>query len=237
MPRRAAALVPLLALVGACAGGGAVAAPPPPVPPPATTTVPAAPVPPPVSDETRFLRDLRTTPRVDVALGDRAVVALGRSACEGFARGEDFATIAGRTASASALGERDTRALVRAAGLFLCPGDVTDLPALDAPPSTAPPPPPPVPAPAGTWTYRVTGPATALITYQASGGNVSQVNGAQLPWSTTVEDPGVAGMAFAHVSAQNAGGGTISCQIIGPAGTVVAENSSQGDFAIVTCQG
>lgn len=242
MPRRLAALLPVLALVSACAGGGAGAAPPAPAPPSVSAT--PAPTPAPASDETRYLRDLRTTSGVDIALGDRTVVALGRSACEGFARGEPFATIAGRTASASAgLGERNTRALVRSAGLFLCPGDVTDLPALDAPAtSTPPPPPPPSPSPppaeppSDTWTYRVTGPATALITYQASGGNVSQVNGAELPWTTTVEAPGISGMTFAHVSAQNSGGGTISCQIIGPGGTVVSQNSSQGDFAIVTCQ-
>ncbi|NMH93509.1 PASTA domain-containing protein [Pseudonocardia bannensis] len=87
-----------------------------------------------------------------------------------------------------------------------------------------------------TWTYKVTGPHKAMITYAAKGGNTSQVSSAKLPWSKSVESPGYASMSFAYVSAQNSGGGTISCQIIAPSGNVVSENSSEGEYAIVTCQ-
>lgn len=106
-----------------------------------------------------------------------------------------------------------------------------------APVATAPPttPPPPAPAPAG-WTYRVSGAERASITWSAEGGNTSQDSEADLPWSTSVQDPGFSGMTFAYVSAQNLGSGTISCAIVAPSGAVVSENSSEGPYAIVTCQ-
>ncbi|MBN9795644.1 hypothetical protein DMP17_44825 [Pseudonocardia sp. TMWB2A] len=75
-----------------------------------------------------------------------------------------------------------------------------------------------------------------MITYSSTGGNTSQVSSAELPWSKSVESPGYSGMSFAYISAQNSGGGTISCQIIGPSGNVISENSSEGAYAIVTCQ-
>jgi hypothetical protein len=86
------------------------------------------------------------------------------------------------------------------------------------------------------WTYRVTGRNAASITYSSEDGGTSQVTEADLPWTKKVDRPSFAGMFFAYVSAQNSGGGTISCQIIDPSGTVVAENSSEGAYAIVTCQ-
>lgn len=97
-------------------------------------------------------------------------------------------------------------------------------------PATTPPP------PSNTWTYRVSGPHRATITYTAEGGNISQVSDAELPWSTTVENPGYAGFRFTSVSAQNSGSGTISCEIVAPTGIVVSENSSAGPYAIVTCE-
>lgn len=86
-----------------------------------------------------------------------------------------------------------------------------------------------------TYTYRVTGPNRAMITWSGKGGNISQETAARLPWNKKVDSPGYPGMAFASVSAQNSGSGTISCQILGPGGSVVAENSSEGAYAIVTC--
>lgn len=80
-----------------------------------------------------------------------------------------------------------------------------------APPPVAPPPSAAAPAPAPrVWTYRVTGPNRASITCGAEGGNTSQGSDAELPSSTTVEDPGFSGLTFASVSAQNSGSGTIS---------------------------
>lgn len=106
-------------------------------------------------------------------------------------------------------------------------------PPTTVPPTTTPPPPPP---PSNTWTYRVNGPHHATITYTAEGGNISQVSDAELPWSATVENPGYAGFRFTSVSAQNSGSGTISCEIVAPTGVVVSENSSEGPYAVVTCQ-
>lgn len=87
-----------------------------------------------------------------------------------------------------------------------------------------------------TYTYKVTGKNRGSITYSSTGGNTSQVTSARLPWSKSVDSPGYGGMTFAYVSAQNSGGGTISCQIIGPGGGVISENTSEGSYAIVTCQ-
>lgn len=108
-------------------------------------------------------------------------------------------------------------------------------PPTTAPPTTLPPTTPP-PPPSNTWTYRVNGPNRATITYTAEGGNISQVSDAELPWSTTVENPGYPGFRFTSVSAQNSGSGTISCEIVAPTGVVVSENSSEGPYAVVTCE-
>lgn len=90
--------------------------------------------------------------------------------------------------------------------------------------------------PSSTYTYKVTGRNRAMITYTSTGGNTSQVSSGKLPWSKSVDSPGYSGVDFAYVSAQNSGSGTISCQIVGPSGNVVSENSSEGPYAIVTCQ-
>lgn len=104
------------------------------------------------------------------------------------------------------------------------------------PPTTVPPTTVAPAPPSNTWTYRVTGPARASITYSAEGGNISQESDAALPWSTTVESPGFPGVRFAYVSAQNSDSGTVSCEIVAPSGEVVSQNSSEGPYAIVTCQ-
>lgn len=100
----------------------------------------------------------------------------------------------------------------------------------------APPPTTTYTPPSTEWTYKVTGRNAASITYSSEDGGTSQVTEADLPWSKKIDSPSFAGMSFAYVSAQNSGGGTISCQIIDPSGAVVAENSSEGAYAIVTCQ-
>ncbi|GLZ55794.1 hypothetical protein Acsp07_54110 [Actinomycetospora sp. NBRC 106378] len=85
------------------------------------------------------------------------------------------------------------------------------------------------------YVYKVFGASRGSITYSSAGGGSSQATNAKLPWTKTVESPGYGGMTFAYVSAQNGGGGTIRCQIIGPSGQVIAENSAEGEYAIVTC--
>jgi beta-lactam-binding protein with PASTA domain len=91
-------------------------------------------------------------------------------------------------------------------------------------------------APSTTYSYVVEGKNRAIITYANKGGNTSQETSAKLPWRVEVDSPSFGGMTFAYVSAQNSGSGTITCRIIGPGGSVISENSSNGAYAIVTCQ-
>jgi len=71
------------------------------------------------------------------------------------------------------------------------------------------------------------------ITY-GMGGNMSQANGAALPWSqeATSNDS----FLVLSLSAQSASdsGGSIMCKITVD-GQVVAENKSEGPYAVVTC--
>jgi hypothetical protein len=84
----------------------------------------------------------------------------------------------------------------------------------------------------GKVTYVVTGPAKASMTYTDGGTNTAQDNNAKLPWKKTV--PIADTVITYQVSAQNAGGGSITCKILLD-GKVVKTNTSKGDYAIVTC--
>jgi hypothetical protein len=67
------------------------------------------------------------------------------------------------------------------------------------------------------------------------GGNQSQDNGAALPWQkqSTSDDP----FLILSLVAQSGGGsGSISCKITVD-GKVVVDNTSQGQYAVVTCSG
>lgn len=81
--------------------------------------------------------------------------------------------------------------------------------------------------------YRVQGPSSADITYENENQDTSQETGAGLPWqySFRAED-----FAFAYVSAQNNGGGTVICTIEID-GQVAESNESSGEFAICTASG
>ncbi|NJC62934.1 hypothetical protein HC028_00140 [Planosporangium flavigriseum] len=69
------------------------------------------------------------------------------------------------------------------------------------------------------------------VTY-GIGGNSSQANGTALPWKKEATSSD----AFLMLSlvAQSGGSGTISCRV-SVDGKVVVENSSQGQYAVVTC--
>lgn len=84
--------------------------------------------------------------------------------------------------------------------------------------------------------FEVAGTAASAsnITY-GLGGNMSQDNGQKLPWSKQAKSTDA--FLFTSLSAQSAGGsGTITCKVTVD-GKLVAENTSQGQYAVVTCSG
>lgn len=84
-----------------------------------------------------------------------------------------------------------------------------------------------------TYEVTTTGPGILSVTYVKPAFQIAQdtaVTGKK--WSKTVEaDGSTIGL---NMNAQNKGGGTISCKI-SRGGKVVAENSSAGDYAVVSC--
>lgn len=116
------------------------------------------------------------------------------------------------------------------------PAPGTAVPA-DSPTATATPEPlttePLLPAPDHQITYRIGGSATkALITYSTPSGQEQQ-NGAHVPWKHRfkVKDGDFVSLI---VSAQNSGGGTITCEIDVDGKKVKAAKSS-GAYAIASC--
>lgn len=87
----------------------------------------------------------------------------------------------------------------------------------------------------GTIVLEVGGTATSAgITFNDGGVQTSQENGATLPWRKEI--PVNEDMLITYqVMAQNAGGGDITCKITGADGEVLTENTSSGEFAIVSC--
>lgn len=84
-----------------------------------------------------------------------------------------------------------------------------------------------------TITYRISGTATkALITYSTPSGQEQQ-NGARVPWKRSFK---VKKDTFdvLTVSAQNSGGGTITCEI-DVDGVKVKAAKSSGAYAIASC--
>lgn len=69
------------------------------------------------------------------------------------------------------------------------------------------------------------------ITYSGKGGNQSQETDVALPWKKENVETDVA-----VVIAQNAGGGDITCRIVKDS-EVKVEQTSTGEYAVVTCQG
>lgn len=84
---------------------------------------------------------------------------------------------------------------------------------------------------AHTIVLDVTGPTAADITY-GTGTDQSQDNGAKVPWQKTLS---FANLPFATtIVAQSKGNGAINCKITID-GSVVKENTSTGQYAVVTC--
>ena len=84
--------------------------------------------------------------------------------------------------------------------------------------------------------YRLTGDASgADLTWMDGNGQTAQANGKAVPLSGDVSFSARAG-AFLYFSAQNTGAfGSLTCQIVVD-GEVVAENTSSGGYAIVSCE-
>lgn len=185
----------------------------------------------------RFIRDVLDTPGLKTTMSNESIIGIGRGMCDVMADQHFSRTDLIAQLGTSKLGPAVTEVVLDAAHQHLCPEYGFPAASKNSSGSNTASTPAPASTPVtGQFTYKVTGKNPALITYATSGGNISQETSAKLPWSKTVQSPGYPGMTFAHVSAQNSGGGTISCQIIGPSGNVVADNSSEGDYAIVTCQ-
>ena len=79
-----------------------------------------------------------------------------------------------------------------------------------------------------------------MVTYTSDDSfNISQENGAALPWTKTVDlGSGIlGGGAGASLQAQGDGSAdSITCRVTHD-GEVVSENTSTGQFAVVTCSG
>lgn len=89
--------------------------------------------------------------------------------------------------------------------------------------------------------YAVTGSARAAdITIQTPTGS-SQQNDVGVPLVSKAGSEGLefsfASGAFVYLSAQNQGGGEITCEIRTKEGRVISRNTAQGEFAIATCSG
>lgn len=83
-----------------------------------------------------------------------------------------------------------------------------------------------------TVVYEVDGSGTALVTYSTPSGQ-EQDNGADLPWTKKFK---AKGGEFLSVSAQNKGGGTITCTITVD-GKTIKRARSKGAYAIASCDG
>ncbi len=83
--------------------------------------------------------------------------------------------------------------------------------------------------------YEVTGTGRANnITFGDVTKGLSQQNGTKLPWKKTA--PASEGFAAYGLTAQNGGSGQISCKITVD-GKEVANNTSSGQYAVVSCNG
>lgn len=116
------------------------------------------------------------------------------------------------------------------------PADNTADPNIAAPPAAATSSPAAKPKAMSTTrvvTYRIAGTATsALITYSTPSGQ-EQNNGARVPWHKTFKVK-KGSFEVLVVSAQNHGGGTITCEI-DVDGKKVKASKSSGAYAIASC--
>ena len=82
--------------------------------------------------------------------------------------------------------------------------------------------------------FEVSGSGSAQNVTWGVNGNQSQRTDATLPFREEVADPG--SFAVASMVAQNGGSRSISCKV-SRGGDVLAEQTSSGQYAVVTCSG
>jgi hypothetical protein len=83
--------------------------------------------------------------------------------------------------------------------------------------------------------YKVTGTSgeAGVITYtEGANSSIEQSTNASLPWKKRVTADGT----FFSLSAQNSGGGSITCEIDDADGTVLDKHTARGEYAIADCQ-
>lgn len=85
-----------------------------------------------------------------------------------------------------------------------------------------------------TYSVTTTGAGISSVTYSKPDFNISQeTNVRGKKWARTIE---IAGDTLGiGLNAQNAGGGTITCRVTRGDGSVLSENSSSGEYAVVSC--
>jgi hypothetical protein len=89
-------------------------------------------------------------------------------------------------------------------------------------------------AASGVVVYEVAGTGQAnSISYGGTGG-ISQANGEQLPW--TMQASATRGFGVYSLTAQNGGSGAITCRIT-VNGQPIAQQTSTGQYAVVSCSG
>jgi Mycobacterium membrane protein len=85
-----------------------------------------------------------------------------------------------------------------------------------------------------TYSVTTTGSGILSVTYMKPNFNITQeTNVKGKKWSKTIQDDGSS--IGINMNAQNKGGGTITCTI-SRGGQVIAENSSSGEYAVVSCR-
>jgi hypothetical protein len=147
--------------------------------------------------------------------------------------------------SSACSGGNATPAAAPAPTSTVAPSTVAPVPSAAAVPVAAAPVQSPAPAESvaaesNVYTYEVVaeGKGTAMVTYSTEGMNIAQESSAKLPWRKDVEiEPMFGSYVPTQLSAQGSSGvKSITCRIL-HGGQVVTENTSTGQFAVVTCQG
>lgn len=84
------------------------------------------------------------------------------------------------------------------------------------------------------WEAETSGGTPMDITYVGENFNITQQQGQASPWTATVDVDSKMDVMGANMSAQNTGGGDVTCRVYWD-GELVNENTSSGEYAIATC--
>lgn len=84
------------------------------------------------------------------------------------------------------------------------------------------------------WEAETSGGTPMDITYVGENFNITQQQDQASPWTATIDVDSRMDVMGANMSAQNNGGGNVTCRVYWD-GELVNENTSSGEFAIATC--